>query len=515
MRSSSLMTGAALAVIGMAALMVRGPRRTRPRVAITEVGPLPLPDADDLWRWIQALNAFGPRMTASPAHAQAVDYLAAELESLGLQVHRLPHRIQRWTPQHCAVQLDDGTPIAVAAPYPYSGQTDAQGVHGRLVWLASARQMDAARDAIAVVQVDPVALSRAKAAMVFQRRAVLPDAGADFTRDEVMPILAPLVDPHLLVRARKAGVRAVICVFAGLSDALARDQVLPFTTPWMDCPALWVDQAAGNALRAAAQAGRSATLVLQAERTEAMTDSLHAVLPGQVRGESILVNTHTDGPNACEENGGAGLLALAAAFAKRPRRRDMVFVFASGHFQIPQFTDRGQATMAWLRAHPQWWDGKGRHARAVACLTLEHLGCMEWKDRPGRGAPQPTGRLEREIVYATNPVMEQVYRAAVAGRSKLRSVVVAPRFSALFLGEGASPYLCGIPGIGLVPGPDYLCQQLPDGGLERLDAGFAWQQVQSFARALAMLDAMAADTIGAATPALDRPLQRLRAVFPG
>lgn len=505
---------AVAAAVATAALTVRGPRRRVPLPAVDDITPL-LPDRAQLWRWIEALNAFGPRLTATPAHAQAVDYLAGELEALGLQVHRQHHRVQRWTPQHCALRLDDGTPIEVAAPYPYSGQTDAQGVHGRLVWLDSAKRMEPARDAIAVVRIDPVAMRRAKAAMVFQQRAMLPDADAGFAREEVIPVLAPLIDPTLLERARKAGVRAVVCVFGGLSEGLARDQVLPFTTPWMDCPALWVGQQAGEALRSAAHAGRSATLVLQAERTEAGIDSLHAVLPGTTRGESTLINTHTDGPNACEENGGAGLLALAAAFAQRPRRRDMVFVFASGHFQIPQFTDRGQATMAWLRAHPGLWDGKGDHARAVACLTLEHLGCLEWKDGPGRSDPRATGRLEREIVYATNPAMEQVYCAAVAGRSKLRSLVVAPRIGELFLGEGASSYLCGIPGIGLVPGPDYLCQQLPGGGLERLDAGFAWQQVCSFAKALALVDALDAAVIGAATPGLERPWQRLRAVFTG
>jgi hypothetical protein len=44
--------------------------------------------------------------------------------------------------------------------------------------------------------------------------------------------------------------------------------------------------------------------------------------------EVIIVNTHTDGPNATEENGGLGILALAKYFSRLPkieRRRTLVF----------------------------------------------------------------------------------------------------------------------------------------------------------------------------------------------
>lgn len=484
------------------------------------VSPLPplgqtplLPDRDALWHWIERINAFGPRLTASPAHQLSVDYIAEELGAMGLEVHRDTHRIHRWTPGRTGIALGDGTTIPVAAPYPYSGMTGPAGITGDLVWFDKApKDFSPARGKIAVVPVGRLDLTLPTTLMLFERKAALPDASADIARGEIVPVLGPLTN-IFLPRARAAGVRGVICLFDGLSDELARDQVLPFTTPYADLPALWVGAGQAAPLRAA----RSATLVLEAALEEADTDTLHAILPGRNSHETIIVNTHTDGPNACEENGAAGLLALAKGhMARTDRQRSIVFVFATGHFQIPQLVEgHGQATLAWLRRHPDLWDGQPGHARAVAGLTLEHLGCLEWKDRGDPPRPAPTGKLEREIVYTTNAFMEQVYRAATQQRTKLRSLTVAPRLSQMFLGEGSTLYQCGIPSISLVPGPDYLCQILPGGGLDRLDKDFAQQQVASFSQALRYLDAAPSEVIGPVAPTWDRPGAMLRHALSG
>ena len=56
---------------------------------------------------------------------------------------------------------------------------------------------------------------------------------------------------------------------------------------------------------------------------------LIAVLPGTSSESVLIVNSHSDGTNATEENGGLGILALAKYFSKIPkssRKRDIVFV---------------------------------------------------------------------------------------------------------------------------------------------------------------------------------------------
>lgn len=501
---------------GAAAILAAG---TIHRLQAKMLKPLPnppvdlaqLPTRDELWRWIIGLNSFGPRLTGSEAHARSIDYLAAEFEALGLQVHRDAQRIQRWSARRSSLTLSDGSPVAVAAEYPYSGMTPAQGVTGELLWFdEKPSDFTQARGKIAIVPVERIDLSSLKAMTLFKRKSRLPDAGADLQSGEATPLLGPLL-AAFLPRARQAGVLGVICVFEGLSAAQAEQQVLPFTTPYADCPALWVTADTGQRLKVAAQQGLSATLVLDAALEDTQTDTLYAVLPGNNARETLIINTHTDGPNACEENGAAGLLALAQHHARRTdRNRTLVFVMATGHFQIPQVTAEGQATTAWLARHPELWDGKEGHAKAVAGLTLEHLGCSEWKDDVAAGSPAPTGRLERELVYTTNPVMEQIYLEAVADRTKLRSLTLSPRIGKVFFGEGQPLFMAGIPSISLIPVPDYLCQVLPDGGLERLDPDFAHQQVVSFTRALHQLDALATADIGAVTPTWSEPQALLK-----
>ncbi|HLD66804.1 MAG TPA: hypothetical protein VJA19_12225 [Pseudomonas sp.] len=510
MKRRRFLLGGAAAVMAAGAIH-RLQARTLKSLPSIPIDLAHLPSRDELWRWIEGLNSFGPRLTGSEAHARSINYLATEFEALGLQVQRDAQRIQRWTARRSSLTLSDGSPVAVAAEYPYSGMTSARGVKGELHWFdKKPGDFSAARGKIAIVPVERVDLSPLKTIALFKCKSRLPDTGADFQSGETTPLLGPLL-AAFLPQARQAGVLGVICVFEGLSDAQAQQQVLPFTTAYAGCPALWVTAHTGQRLKEAAQQGLSATLILDAVLEDTQTDTLYAVLPGNNARETIIINTHTDGPNACEENGAAGLLALARHQSRRAERnRTQVFVMATGHFQIPQVTTEGQATSAWLAHHPELWDGKNGHAKAVAGLTLEHLGCTEWKDDMNAGGPAPTGRLERELVYTTNPVMEQIYLEAVADRSKLRSLTLSPRIGKVFFGEAQPLFAAGIPSISLIPVPDYLCQVLPDGGIERLDPDFAHQQVTSFTRALHQLDALATADIGAVTPTWSEPRALLK-----
>lgn len=79
----------------------------------------------------------------------------------------------------------------------------------------------------------------------------------------------------------------------------------------------------GQPLAGLAAGGQaSATLVLIADITAgAATETVWGWLEGSANtGQNIIINTHTDGPNAAEENGGLGLLALARHLAALPSR---------------------------------------------------------------------------------------------------------------------------------------------------------------------------------------------------
>jgi len=489
-------------IVGLATLVGEKVTSALARIGINQRdsgGLSGLPSQAKVWGWVKRLNDFGPRLTGSSAQACAVDFLAGELHAMGLDVQRDRLRMRRWTPQSTQFVLSDGEGIDVAAPYPYSGCTTSDGVSGEMIFFdGKVHSFRKTRGKIAVVTVKRRDLTATMLKIAANRRSHLPE-GTDFPKSMTTPLLTGLLGVPI-DKARESGVLGVVCVFEGVSAEQLAGQVLPFTTPYRDIPAIWVTEAQGARIKAAAARGLHGRLVLEATLEEVPSETIYAVLPGSNPAETIIVNTHTDGPNACEENGGAGVLALARYFSRRPlsaRNRTLVFVLVTGHFQIPQFgRDGQQATATWLEMHPDLWDGKDSHAKAVAGVTIEHLGCMEWRDNPAIGRPAPTGRLELDMIYTANKAVNDVYVKAAQGRTKIRALTLAPLAAQAMLGEGQPLYASGIATISSCPIPDYLCQILPGGGLDRLDADYAYQQVETFARAVVLLDRMPQHEIG-------------------
>lgn len=457
-----------------------------------------LPDRDEFWGWQQQLAERGPRFTGNAAHREFVDKLQAHLENIGLTVHRDELHFRRWEATRWELRLhgikSDEEILPVAYYYPYSGETSPQGVTGELVHCGGALgNYSQAAGKIAVVEASilpfPTLLLR-------RRSGTLPFV-------LINPTLGSILNPPDLTTAARAGVLGVICVWRNCSADNAAYQALPFLQPYQGCPGLWVDGKTGDKLIAQAKKGARATLVLEAEVTEnAPTHTLWAELPGQNPNETVIVNTHTDGPNLCEENGGLALLALARSFAAKPvseRQRSLLFVFISGHFRIPELAvdPERQATSTWLAQHSDLWDGKEGHRHAVAGVTLEHLGAMEWSDDKARSRYAPTGRPDYELIYTGNEEMERIYQSASRLQTVRRPVTLRPAYD-LYLGEGAALYHKGMPTISLVPGPTYLCAARPDGNIGKVDATLAHQQLQTFARVLEEIDRTPTEQIGTA-----------------
>lgn len=459
------------------------------------------PSPDQVWAWQTTMQDFGPRLTGSAGHQRLINYWADELTRMGLQVHRDTYHLRhRWEARVWGLwaPLEDGAveQIPVTAYYPYSGQTSAQGIAAELVYCPQgAADFAHAAGKIAIIDVNAGELPTR---FLFTPRALYP---ADQTVPDRFRQIVLTARPDLHA-AEQAGVLGVICVWHHLSDDNARGQEFPFDTPLQNCPALWVGTQAGARLKDLAQQHATVRMVLEADVEENVpTDTVYAVLPGQTTRETILITTHTDGPNATEENGGVGLLALAQYFASLPRaerRRTLVFVLASGHFQIPELgiTDDGQATTLWLNNHRELWDGQGEHARAVAALTLEHLGCLEWKDNEDHSRYACTGQVDTEYVYTGNEALGQLYVDCLKDRTKVRTVVLKPATDEMYYGEGHTLWRVGVTTLSFLGVPDYLLALSPTGDIEKLDPEFLYEQIETFTEVVSRLDAMAPEDIG-------------------
>lgn len=508
-----------------------------------------LPGQAEVWQWQQQLVKFGTRYTGSPGHSSFVSWLASQFAAIPgftLQTDRLT--FNRWLARNYSLRVNAPATagrsgqVPVTYYYPYSGQTPPQGVTGKIVDLGTyppavagtsgsgytAAFWAPAKGGIALVRAAPSTFSLDSGQTAtggYERGKTSAQAAADYTSyaaESNHPAWQGIFEPIPLLDAKNAGVQAVICAWTGFPDDEVFNQYNPFTTGYPSasglpepgdpgCPALWVGDSTGAELSQLAASGQAtATLTLTADITAgAATDTLWGWLKGSGgTGENIIVNTHTDGPNATEENGALGMLALAQYLAGLPsRNRDIYFVLVTGHFQLPQFTRPvpvrnaevgSDATSVWMADHPAIYQA------APLGITVEHLGCTMWTDQAGQYVPTggydwgTTYTMQHNQANAANAEQSAYLNAVTAvnnsGWPDYPVATVRPGAIPLYLGEGAPLYEAGLGTVSLIPLPTYLLQagdrQRPNLlDLDKLDSNLMYGQILAFARAARALDA--------------------------
>jgi len=440
-----------------------------------------LPSQKEIWDQQVWMAKLGPKYTGNPAHATFVDSLAAELKKTGLDVARERYTLPRWDAKRWEIQIAPASAASWKAPvtsyFPYSGQTAAAGVTGELVFAGTNPKftLDGLQGKVALIECP----TNTRAWKDQYKIWGLNPPGEHFP-EATRPARGPVSD---LTPFQKAGAVAVILAWTDISDANAADQYTPFSRPPQNIAGLYVGRETGAKLRAIAGSGAKATVVLEADISpDTPTDTLIATLPGASADEIIIVNTHTDGPNATEENGALGIVALMKYFAKIPRaerRRTIVCPLTTGHFAGPWVPSiRGV-----IQKYPDVIK------KAVAAITVEHLGCREWMDDAAMRYRE-TGRNEWSVAITPSKSMAELLMGALQG-SRDRAGVVNP-VGGGFLGEGNSLSRAGVPTIGYIPQPNYLLAGPANGCIEKLSPELMHSQIQVFAKLIHRVDAMSA-----------------------
>jgi len=127
--------------------------------------------------------------------------------------------------------------------------------------------------------------------------------------------------------------------------------------------------------------------------------------------------------------------------------------------------------------------------KAVAAVTVEHLGCEEWTDDAAMKY-RATGKHEWSVAITPSKAMADALLEALEG-SRDRAGVVNP-LNGGFLGEGSGLSRAGVPTIGYIPQPNYLLAGPADGCIEKLSADLMHSQIQVFAKLIHTIDTMSA-----------------------
>jgi hypothetical protein len=471
--------------LGMAAPFATG--------SLPEISSGNLASADELWKWLQQLAGWCPAGSGSAGQRAFVTFLDDQLRSAKITPQRKSFKINYWEPKTWALKVSDEQ-LHVTGYRPYSGPTSPTGVTAPLYFAGTAPSLDysGASGKIVVVETAPAPIrgsslvgrttsgrGAGEAVGTYPSNASVPDT-------DYGALYAFITAPDLK-EAQQAGARGVVYIWNNVSDGNAEDQAAPFTSPPNPVPAVWVGQTTGRKLKEFAASHSSATLTMHAiEHPDTPTDNIWGVLPGKTD-EAIIINTHTDGCNACEENGALGVVALAKYFAKVPpaqRNRTLVFLMTTGHFAHGLV----RGTEDWINTNPDFMK------KAVACVTIEHLGANEWVDEPSLNRYKPSGQYEWGLIYTPRPAEGHLALKALEGTEANNILVFRP--AGRYGGEGGAFFRAGIPTISYIPTPQYLFVEPRTGGaIDKLDKMRLHGEVMTFARCVAALDKMSVSEI--------------------
>ncbi|MDO7908761.1 hypothetical protein Q5741_20465 [Paenibacillus sp. JX-17] len=462
-----------------------------PTERTAEIDKDQLDSSANMLKNIEIMNSFGSRTTGSEGHNQFISWLEQQVMGMGLTVYRDKYTFDRWEEKRSSLVIDNQE-IHVSSAFPYSGETGEHGVSAELVYTKPG-EYDQAKDKIAVIEIKN--FKHFPMGMVMNMRKEIQAQGGIPSSEGDLVLTTALKDAKL-EKAKEKGLKAVILVWKGVSSEKVEQQYLPFTTDYAGIPAVWVNETEGQKVVSAAKEHLEGTVTLEAEvQKNAPTESFYVKIEGKNNNESIIINTHTDGVNVVEEDGAVGMLSMIRYLQQQEKpERTLIFAFVTGLFRLPDFAGTSQATSTWLQAHPDLWDGKNGHMKAVAGITVEHLGSLEWKDDTS-GHYGPTGKISTEFTYAGNEMMEAIWKKAIEDRTSTRSVILRGHNTFEF-GESQPLFEERIPVIGLIPMPDYLTVNSKDREMDEFDIHLMREQVESLLKAVKLVDEIETDKLG-------------------
>ena len=455
-----------------------------------------IPSAKRIWRDQLTMIENGPRIVANRALAEWQGYLAEEFADMGLEVEREGVSVNDgwWEHEEWSLQLiEDGeaTDVPVASYRPYSGFTGPDGVEGELAdaGLGSQAEFEAGDFDSKVALIEQPAVELTRGSLLTPDSLVHDPDGELAPSDPYNRAWTAIQAPQNASpgRARNAGAVAAIVQWDYSADG-ATGQWVPFAPQPSSAdavvPTLYVDRDTGGMLRERIADGARVRVTLDGnvhpEEGE-LTDDIVATLPGTTD-EVVIVNSHTDGTSASQENGGVGMLALARYFSSLPKHcRDKTLVFALpvGHFRA----GLGGDTARFVQRNPEIVE------RAVGSLTLEHLGQMEWVD--DELGFHPTGRREGAIHYTSPSLVDIDWNAIVA--EDWRFMQVTPTNGPHF-GVGSPLKAAGVPNIAFIAGPHHMFswgERIGDAytqNLEQTSKSELHLDVRAFARMVSAMD---------------------------
>jgi hypothetical protein len=483
--------------------------------------PAALPSAAQLREMNAFLGPLGVRPTGSATQNKYIAWIKRQLKGVaGAQISEERFRINRWKAGAMELQLSAAgttSTIPIAAPVPYAQRTRSAGVSAPVVEIPDEEAITAANAAGRIV------LRPAPAGSVPNYDFFLPVVSwavydPNNTIDPTSTFFGDFINYNARVAdlrdAAAAGAKAVLFVKDLPRRQLANHYEPYEGTPWK-VPAVFLGADEGKQISDAIAAGAapSARLVLHAGLREVETPTVRARLAG-ASPQRIVIDSHTDGTNAVEDNGPVAMVAMARYLAALPaecRPRTIEFVFPTAHFyqRVADPAKRyGGAGVVAAQLDAEYDEGK-----VSSVLALEHLGAIDYEQMPrpdgGPGSELlPNGLRAIQFIGITpSSALVAATTEAVHNHNMERSILLqgadAPGSTVPshcnFGGEGTPYNVHVLPTIGVISAPQSLYD--PSFELEGIDFNVMHDELLGFTELVNELGMMSQEEVAGEIPA--------------
>jgi hypothetical protein len=508
-----LLPGARAAAVSPAALPSAGSCPVAP-------DPSALPDAGTLREMNSVLAPLRVRPTGSGAQNTYIKWILGQLKKVpGLAISEQHFTINRWSHGSMELQLKAGgqtTAIPVAAPVPYAEATPTGGASAPLVRIPDEEKITAANSAGRIV------VRPAPAGNVPYYDFFLPVVSwfvydPQNTIDPTQSFFGDFINYNARVAdlrdAAAAGAKGILFV-KELPRAQLTDHYEPYEgTPW-HVPAVYLGADEGKQISDAMASGQpvSARLVLHASYRLLETPTVRATVPG-ASPQRIVVDSHTDGTNAVEDNGPVAMVAMARYLARLPREcrpRSVEFVFPTAHFYqrlVDPYHRHGGAGVVATQLDSEYDQGL-----VSSVLVLEHLGAIDYEQMPradsGPGQELvPNGLRAIQFIGITpSPPLVTTVTEVVRKYDMQRTILLqgadAPASTVPshcnFGGEGTPYNQHLLPTMGVISAPQSLYD--PSFGLEGIDFNAMHDELLGYTELLNRLGTMSQAEVAGEIP---------------
>ena len=332
-----------------------------------------------LRQWHEELDAMGMRSTGSPVHEHFIDVLVSRLRQAGVdQVHTEPVPLERWSAhawslQHAAAHSKGR--IASSSFIPYSGSTPPGGVTGPLTLVKAGEPLApgslVGKIALFDVPTSPVAYSLMEEISYgrYDPQGLIDPAGQYSRPWGGVGDLITFLDALTVTGA-------IGCIgIIDLPAAGAHGSYYPYDGSIRMVPGVFVDGPTGQYLAALATSNTPVRLTLAATTEHMVSRNVVGLIPGRTN-EVVILNSHTDGPNAVEDNGPNTIIAMAQYLCRLPKGalpRTVMVSFTTGHFH------GGIGQITFVKDHK---DTTLPHAACALTLELKDtnttIGPLDW-----------------------------------------------------------------------------------------------------------------------------------------